>query len=193
MRLLAVAGVLAGAIVLASASPAMACDCSGDIDDAQSASVADAVFIGTPERYLEARDGGSGFAITVFQVSDVYKGDVLAEQPIATSDLSSCGIDFPPDEIYVVFARSDAPELGDLEDGIYYAASCTGTRIVGDAGIALTGATAPTVGGIDNDTLLDQLGNPRGSLVPEAIIGFGVLTFVVGLVAWLNRSGRSAT
>jgi hypothetical protein len=37
-----------------------------------------------------------------------------------------------------------------------------------------------------------QVGNPRSSLFPEALIFVGALGFILGLAAWFSRKGRPA-
>lgn len=191
-RFVGALAVLAGSLVLTTAGSAAACSC-GEISDAEAFELADAVFIGSPVRIHEARDGGNGFSVTVLRVSDVFKGEVVELQAVAANERSTCRFTFQGDEPHIVFARSDS-DLGELEDGIYYAASCSGTRVIGDSGVDLsTSPSAPRSGEIDTDTIANQLGDPRSSLFPEAFIFVGVLVFVISLVAWLNRTGRTVT
>ncbi|MEQ8841697.1 MAG: hypothetical protein RIB98_12015 [Acidimicrobiales bacterium] len=180
--------------VLASASPAGACQCD-PFDDDTAFEVADAVFIGQVERLHEARDGGSGYEVALFEVSDVFKGDVVREQGIATYLADECGNGgFVAGEAYLVYASLDVGDGPALEDGFLLAGPCSSAKPLAEIDdVALPSAVAPADAGPPTAAQIqDQLGDPRSSLFPEALIFVGVLGFILGLAAWFSRKGRPA-
>ena len=186
---------IASANVLASAAPAGACQCA-PFDDASAFDVADAVFIGQVEALHDARDGGTGYEVTVFAVSDVFKGSVDRNQSVATYLEQECdGAGFEAGETYLVYASLDVGEGPTLEDGFYRAGPCSSAKPEAEiADVDLPTAVAPTDAGPPSIAEIQaQLGDPRSSLFPEALIFVGVLGFILGLAAWFSRKGRPAT
>ena len=185
------------AMVAATAMPASAatgdgCDCG--LDAAAGFEEADAVFIGQVERLQDARDGGSGYAVAIFEVSDVFKGAVDREQGIATYVDDDCTSPFESGEVYLVYATSDVDPWPALEDGFLAADSCSSAVPASQVGeIDLPQASAPADAGPPTAVAIQaQVGNPRSSLFPEALIFVGALAFILGLAAWFSRKGRPA-
>ena len=183
--------IIAATSVLASAAPAGACSCSG-VDDATAFAEADAVFIAQVSRMHPARDGGDN-EVAIVEVSDVFKGDVDRLQGVATSTDTDCGYHLDGEEIYLIFATRDG--LLDLEDGFYEVNLCGGSRPLTDSDLGFEAtAVAPTDAGPPSIADIQaQLGDPRSSLFPEALIFVGVLGFILGLAGWFSRKGRPAT
>ena len=179
--------IAATSAITVAAAPAGACSCAPPTE-AEAFERADAVFIGSVEQIYEARTGDStNPEVVVMTVTDVYKGDVTSTQGIVTAaDEASCGRDFVIGEAYLVFAAS-------ADDGFYESALCDGTRPLGDQAPDLGVApTLPQEGELTVARIQDQLGHPRTSLFPEALIFVGVLGFILGLAAWFSRKNRPA-
>ncbi len=183
--------MIASIAVLATASPAAACSCV-EVDDA--VAFADAVFAGQVTREHPARDGGA-VSLVIMTVSDVFKGDVDRQQAVVTPE-TDCGIDFIGGHTYVVFARDTATsDQFTLDDGFLLADLCSGTRLAtdvadGDLGLRGTPSAPADAGPPTSAEIKAQLGDPRSSLFPEALIFVGVLAFVLGLAAVLSRRSR---
>lgn len=187
-----VVAIITSATMVAAASPAGACSC-GEVDDATAFDNADAVFIGQVVRTYPAREG-EPVAVVVLQVSDVFKGDVNRLQGIATPADDTCADHLDGDGISLVFATRDGSL--DLEDGFYETNTCTGTRLLDDAGEIGFDATpyAPNdTGAPSTAEIRAQLGDPRSSIFPEAFIFVGVLGFILALAAWFSWRNRPAT
>ena len=183
--------MVATTAVVALATPAGACSCAPPTTEAEAFARADAVFIGSVEQIYDARTGNSNNPeVVVMRVSDVYKGDVTESQGVITSaDGASCGFDFVVDEVYVVFAAT----TDRTDEGFYESALCDGTRLLGDDTPELDVTPGlPREGGPTVALIQDQLGHPRTSLFPEALIFVGVLGFILGLAAWFSRKRRPA-
>jgi len=188
--------LIATANLLVAASPAGACSCSGEIDDAAAFDFADAVFIGQLDRIQPARVG-EPVKVAILDVSDVFKGDVDRLQGIVTPESSaSCDFDFLADELYIVYGSSESNStVWGVEDGFYAARSCTSTRAIETvAELDFDASSAPPndAGPPSAVDIRKQLGDPNSSLFPEAFIFVGVLGFVLGLAAWLSRKSRPA-
>ena len=75
-------------------------------------------------------------------MSDIYKGDVVAVQDVASqSSGSSCGLEIPRRGEFLVFATREGFDL-ELARGQYYAGLCGGTRSTKEGPIAV--APVPT-------------------------------------------------
>ena len=175
------------------ASPAGACSCEA-VDEAAAFENADAVFIGQITRTYPARDGEQ-VEVVILQASDVFKGDVDRLQGVATpADEAGCGYQLEGDGIYLVFATRDGSGVVDLEDGFYETDLCTGTRLLADDDLGFEAvAYAPNDAGPPSTAeIRAQMGDPRSSLFPEAVIFGGVLAFILGLAAWFSRKSRPA-
>jgi hypothetical protein len=191
------APVLAAVIVIGAATPAGACSCA-PTDDVTAFGEADAVFVGTLDRFYEPRStGGEHVAVAVFAVDTVYKGTVTERQAVATpGDSAACGLTFEPDTQYVVFASSSSSTIDDdLEPGFYAVAACGGTRPVGDRALGFDAPDQlPDIGEPTTSAIQAQLGNPHPSLFPEILIFFGVIVFVLAIASWHSlKRKRQAT
>lgn len=186
-----VLAIIASATIMLTASPAGACSCGGA---EQAFEFSDAVFIGEVERIHDARGGSSlNPAVVILQVSDVYKGHVDRIQGVTTPAFGAgCGFDFIVGEAYVVFGRSDG--INDVDAGFYEANLCSGTYPLDDTVPDIDAIPSPPrdAGPPTIAAIQDQLGNPRASIIPEAIIFASVLGLVLGLVAWFSRKSRPA-
>jgi hypothetical protein len=120
LRLLVTAllGLGAGlAAVVAGAAPAHACSCK-QLTDSEALAGSDAVFTG---RLLDRKDAPAAAdgsmsstdpATLTFAVDRVYKGDVLARQPVQTARMgASCGWELSGEGPYVVFASRQGTVL----------------------------------------------------------------------------------
>ncbi len=192
---LVVATLVASAIL--SAAPAGACSVD-DIDDETAFEIADAVFLASVDAIYPARSGGSANPeVVILRVSDVYKGNVDELQGVVTpAESSSCGVDFVPGEVYVVFAGGF--DLLDSDPGFYEVNLANGTRSLreGDLMVDATSRLPDAAGPPSIEAINDQLGTTRDSLVPETVILVGVLTFVLGIASafsWRDRRRKAAT
>jgi hypothetical protein len=180
-----------------AASPAGACSVD-DIDDETAYEIADAVFLASVDAIYPARSGSSANPeVVILRVSDVYKGDVDELQGIVTpAESSSCGVDFVPGGVYVVFAGGFS--LLDADAGFYEVNLANGTRLLseGDLALAVPSSLPNAAGPPSIEAINDQLGTTRDSLVPEAVILVGVLVFVLGIASafsWRDHRRRKAT
>jgi hypothetical protein len=183
-----IAGLFITFVVLASTAafevaPAGACSC-GSISDADAFSGSDAVFVGRVVDY-EASD----VAIWTFAVSQVYKGDVEARQPILSAvSGASCGLEIPRRGEFLVFAYLHTNLLNpDPTRSGLHAQLCGGTRATSDGALdpAIAGAdtSVPTsgppasAGPVGTDDVVD--GSGGAPVVP--IVGAAVVAVVIGL------------
>lgn len=187
------APVLAAAIAIGGAPPAGACSCA-PIDDATAFEQADAVFVGTLDRFYEPRStGGDHVAVAVFAVDAVYKGTVTELQAVATpGDEAACGLTVEPATPYVVFGSASSAGLGDdLLDGFYAVDLCGGTRAVDDGPLGFDAPDQlPDIGEPTTSDIQAQLGNPHPSLFPEILIFVGVIGFVLAIASWHSLKRR---
>ncbi|MDG2028945.1 MAG: hypothetical protein P8J50_17745 [Acidimicrobiales bacterium] len=195
-RLLMLAAVIATTVVLGSASPALACSCAGPVSDSEALSTNDAAFEGTVVELHDARTGALSTDhpdVIVLDVTAVYAGEVGNQVGVVTSPSgASCGYDFAVGVEYLVFGRAESG-FHTLEDGWYDVGLCSGTRRLSAEPVGIEGEPSPPLdtGDISDGAIQRHLGSVRPSLFPEAFIFIGVFAFVIGLVAWLNRKGRT--
>lgn len=117
--------MLAGALALGAATPALGCSCIAESARAQFER-ADAVFTGrvmsvsSPSPAVAGGDPHGAFVTADFEVHQVYKHDVAASAAVRTqSQATACGVEFVAGETYLVFARTGG---GVVETGV-----CDGT------------------------------------------------------------------
>ncbi len=187
--------LITGLALVLSASPASACSCA-PADSSTAFADADAVFVGTPIEIFEARDGAStNPEVVIINVDEVYKGDVDEQQGVTTqASGASCGYEFEVGVPVVVFGSLDRP-FDDMEEGFYGVELCNGTTRLADSTIEFESPPQlPNLGEPpDTAAIQAQLGNPRASLLPEALIFVGVLVGVLGLAtAFTLRDRRRA-
>jgi hypothetical protein len=200
-RLLAPAAALVVAlVVVASPSPAGACDCGGLTDD-EYFTTADAVF----EADVAAVQGPEGpHASTdpsrwVFDVRRVFKGDVLRTQPVLTeSDGASCGLELAGSGPFLIYASLEASQFS-LPEGHLYAGLCGGSRAVDPgapvpAGFGAGAAPADPVDDAPDDAAPrpgDDADGGDGDGPVSAPLVLGVVVALVAAVAGaLLASGR---
>ena len=143
--------VAAGSFVLGAASAA-ACSCGG-ASDAQLLEWADVVFTGELIDYSFRADAdGDGLrssadpAVWTFAVTDVWKGEALAVQPVLSPvSGASCGLEIPTSGTFHVFANNTDPtDWLEYPAGGIQANLCGGTRSVDDGALAFAEETTPT-------------------------------------------------
>jgi hypothetical protein len=134
----AFAAALAGALLAARAPAAWSCSCMSQTAPAMYAS-AGAVFTGD----VTSVEASAREVIAVLQVRAVYKGSVVALQPVRTdANGAACGVEFVAGIRYTVFASVDG--------GAMRANLCGGTE-QGEAVLARAGAktTIPIAAGVE--------------------------------------------
>jgi hypothetical protein len=197
--------VLLGGLVLVTAGPAAACSCLGWRSEAEIATRADAVFVGTlisqatqidprveqaqreftrtsDQRVLiRALRNNTSRTVWMFQVSRVYKGAVGERQDII-SPADTCGLTPHDTGPFLVFAWQPSPDMSrqyQLEPGQYSSNLCSGSRPLADGGEPDLGAP--------------RAGEPGW---PDSLVGIVVLAAVVaaglGLAALRARRRASA-
>ena len=137
LRSLVVIVVAAATTVLTSGEQASACSCAVQTEEA-AFETADAVFVGqlvgvrTPPGDTWSSMDPERF---VFDVSEVFKGEVSARQSVVTArDGASCGLELSVGGTYVMFATATSREW-ELEPGEVVSGLCNGNRAVSDAPI----------------------------------------------------------
>lgn len=183
--------LIAGLTLVFTASPAGACSCA-TADNPTAFADADAVFVGTPTEIFDARgDLSANPDVTIIEITEVFKGDVLERQAVATParGVSSCSVAFVVGTPVTIFASTDSTNFG-LEDGILASGYCS----VSAEPIEFdTPAQLPNIGETDIEAVQTQLGEIRPSLFPEALIFVGVLVGILGLAsAFTLRDRRRA-
>lgn len=197
IRLLGAVVVLAATLVLSAVSPAAACTCAGPTTDDEALAVADAAFVGTVVAVYAPRAGAfieTHPEVVILDVSEVYSGEVGEQVGVLTNESgAACGFDFEVGAEYFVFGRSET-SFHTLEDGWYDVDLCSGTRQLSAAVTIEADPAAPLeTGPVPDGAIQRHLGSVRPSLFPEAFIFVGVLAFVLGMIAWLNRKTRTVT
>lgn len=195
LRLIIATAVATATLVLAGASPAMACTCAAPLTDGEALANSDATFVGVVSERYDARSGSSGDdhpAVFVLTVSDVYDGAVTSEVGVLTNRSgAACGFEFVIGREYVVFGEVSS-SFHTHEDGWFAVGLCSGTRLLSDGPVEIDGSPAtPIEGEVSEGAIQRHLGSVRPSLFPEIFIFAGVIVFVLSLVAWLNRKGRT--
>lgn len=190
-------------VVGPGAHPAAACDCSV-LPDAAAFEQSDAVFVGELVDY-ESPPANAGMstdpATWVFEVSEVYKGDVAATQEVV-SEVSgaSCGLEIPREGEFLVFATEEGFRM-DVGDDQYYAGLCGGTRSASVAPLDVDvrpsppeqtqEATSTTVADRETD---DAAGPTRptsgaGNGLVYGIVAVGAVAVGAALLAWRRLGG----
>lgn len=121
-----------GSFALDTPQRAAACSCA-EITDADAYEFADVVFTGalveivTPDGDIVVSNDPERF---VFDVDQVYKGEVQAQQSVVTArEGASCGLEISGPGPFVVFASLDDESLtSGAVDGEVYSSLCSGTR-----------------------------------------------------------------
>jgi hypothetical protein len=150
--------LLAAAVLLVgpSAGPAQACSCVARTDQ-EAFTAADAVFRGQVTGYqpppVQPIMSSLDPATWTFAVSEVFKGDVAPSQSVISAvSGASCGVGFPPQGEFLVFATRRGLD-GQAHGDSYYADLCGGSRSTsagplvlepGPAPVTTTAAPSPT-------------------------------------------------
>ena len=195
--------------LLGTAEPAWACSCESRSDEAAIAH-ADAAFSGTLVETSITGDvvGSDHPERFVFDVRDVFKGEVRATQTVVTPvDGASCGLEISGPGLHLVFAFDSSQMTSGARAGELYSDLCSGTRPLAGGGLAVDVApTPPIAAGNAPETsppvtpavleaaaaVADEGGTPIWLLVA---VGAGAAALVVAGVWWLSSltSGRRAT
>jgi hypothetical protein len=135
--LLTATTVSVGAFVLGASERVAACSCATFTED-EALDASDAAFAGTLVEVITPSGDTYGSADPerfVFDVDEVYKGDVFARQSIVTArDGASCGLEISGPGPFLVFARETDSVVSGAVDGELYSSLCSGTRpLVSDA------------------------------------------------------------
>jgi hypothetical protein len=170
---------------------AHACSCDGDTTIGERFAAADAVFVGeaTEVRTARAGDPAEFERRYVFQVSDVFKGEVYEQQSVVSStEQSACGLPWDQEgAIALVFGYTSGSATA--LPGELYASSCT----TGALGVlpdlpefALPGTP---IEGASPIRIPPQAASPGGSVrLSWEWIAVGVLLVAgVGVGAWPRR------
>lgn len=132
------------AVVVLGAAPAGACSCAA-VTDREALEEADVLFTGTLVSTASSSGNfvGSGDPERfVFEVDEVFKGEVSSRQTIVTARSgSSCGLEISGRGPFVVFAYTDSSLVTGAEAGELYSYLCSGTRPLTDR--ALPAAFSP--------------------------------------------------
>jgi hypothetical protein len=167
-----VATVAVGAFVFGISERVVACSCASFTDE-EALENADAAFTGTlVEIITPAGDthGSTDPERFVFDVDEVFKGDVFARQSIVTArDGASCGLEVRGPGPFVVFARTEDAITSGAADGELYSNLCSGTRVLTSGAIpASFGAASSPVPGA---SAIGDSGTQRPIVQTAAIAG----------------------
>lgn len=184
--------VSVGAFVLGASERVAACSCATFTED-EALVASDAVFTGTLVEVITPPGDTYGSADPerfVFDVVEVYKGEVFARQSIVTArDGASCGLEISGPGPFLVFARETDSVVSGAVDGELYSSLCSGTRplvseaIPGSFGLG----SAPRAGASpmgDNGT--------ESSVVQIVLIAGAVAVIGAGCVLAIHRRKKRA-
>lgn len=176
MRRLLLALVAVGLVALTSVvhpSCALACSCLG-ITTKVAADRADAVFLGTVTAVQESRVGGERSVVLRFDVSQVYKGEVYADQVVVTpADSAACGLTPEVGTSWVIFANGAIQGEGRSAKLRLTTTLCHGNLATAKPPTTLGRATAPLPGASDRE----ERSETTDSRLTRALVvgGIGVL------------------
>lgn len=191
-----VAGVLvvasAGIVSIVAAPPAGACSC-GTSTDERAIEDADATFTGTLVEVISPTGDAVSSAEAerfVFEVQDVFKGEVTATQTVVTPwDGSSCGLDIAGPGPYLVFAYDDSQLTSGARAGELYSHLCSGTRALADGELSVDVTSTPPIEAGNAPAMPDGRMEP-GAAANEAWVlaaaSAGVVA-VIGVWFWWRR------
>ncbi len=186
-----------------------ACDCV-ELTDAEAYDFADVVFTGalveisTREGDIVVSNDPERF---VFDVDQVYKGEVQARQSVVTArEGASCGLEIGGPGPFVVFARLEDDSLtSGAVEGEVYSSLCSGTRplsagaLPASFGTPSAPVTVPPVAEASVTPSLNPNESSGGGLWIVATLGVLVLLVGTGGAVALHRcrhdramSGRAA-
>jgi hypothetical protein len=205
-------GVLGALLVVVgpAADPVFACDCRVP-PDATAFEQSDAVFVGQLVDYqpppTRAVMSSADPATWIFEVSEVYKGEVAAIQEVV-SEVSgaSCGLEIPREGEFLVFATEQGFQMA-VRDGQYYAGLCGGTRSASAGALAVDALPSPpesaqettstTIGERDTEAAAESTRPAAGTrddkdMSPAIVlVGVAFALAVVGaaILAWRRVGG----
>lgn len=179
------------ALVIAPTS-AYACSCMATTP-ARALRDSDVVFRGTvTEADLVRREGRR--VDLRFQVEAVYKGEVYADQVVATEpNGGSCGLDATVGSTWVVFA--DQAVEGEGEDAVtrLVTDSCRGNLVKGQVPTVLGAPRPPVAGASDREERSARADRQvtRGVLIAGiGVLSFGLVAALALALAWRHGSAR---
>jgi hypothetical protein len=191
----AIAALAVGAFVIGTPRGAAACSCM-PVTDEGAIENSDAAFTGTLVDVVTP--AGDTYSSTdperfVFEVDDVYKGDVFARQTVVTArDGASCGLEISGPGPFLVFARRGSDGLtGGAVEGELYSSLCSGTRSLAGGGIPASFGTAspPAPGGSPE---IDDRNDGAGISV-VGVVGASLLLIGGGAVIATRRRKGTVT
>ncbi len=192
-RLLCLLGaLLVGTLgALISPEPAYACECAG-LTTSRALRNADAVFRGTATRGRKVKqDGGTRVDIR-FQVREVYKGTVYADQVVAsTNGSAACGLNPEVGSEWIIFATDGVEGTGDEAVSRLVTSLCSGNLVADRAPAALGQPRPPLPGASDREERSQQTDRRLTHAVLGVgfgLLGVGALVTVGLALVW--RPGR---
>ena len=159
---------------------------SGTLVDVIGATSGDVVSSADPERF-------------VFDVRDVFKGEVRATQTVLTpTSGASCGFEISGPGPYLIFAFDDSTLTSGAEDDELYSHLCSGTRALADGGLAtnlvasppIESESAPLTSAPSGESAATAGGDGGSVWLPAAASGVA-LVLGVTIVWWVRRGARS--
>lgn len=183
-----------GLVVLASAERAAACSCVG-VSDQEAVPNADAVFTGTLVDIITPTGAAVSSADPerfVFDVDEVFKGEVSARQSVVTArDGASCGLEITGSGPFVVFARTETDGITTgAVDGELYSSLCSGARPLVNsalpAGLVVGAPPNPAASAIGGD-------EDRAPFAAWGVVGVAALAALTVAGLSIRRRVRSST
>lgn len=194
--------IAVGFVSVGTAPPAGACTCDPPIDE-EAIEAADAAFTGSLVDVVASTGADVSSADPerfVFDVQDVFKGEVTARQTVVTPrGGASCGLEISGPGPYLVFAFDDSQLTSGAEAGELYSHLCSGTRPLSDGEVPVDFVSTPPVSTENPPLAPDQHresastvadGGDGGLWMPVAI-GAGGLLLVSAVIWWLRARPRS--
>lgn len=191
--------------------PALACSCAAS-SDATAFEQSDAVFVGRLVGYepppTRAAMSSADPATWIFEVSEVYKGEVAAIQEVVSeASGASCGLEIPREGELLVFATEQGFQMP-VSDGQYYAGLCGGTRSAAAGPLAVDALPSPpgpaqettstTIGERDTQAAAEPTRVAGGTRDDEGgglailIVGVAFAVAVIGVATLGWRRGRTS-
>jgi hypothetical protein len=193
--LLVLATVLATLATVSSPATAQACSCEA-YDPKRSYDDADAVFVGETVAVRTAPEGDPAEFERryLFDVTDVYKGEVYARQSVVSStDVEQCGLPWDQEgAIAIVFGFAEGADT--LVPGEFAATSCATTAFSPLSVVPEFGSPSPPIDGI-SPIGIEPPPTPEGGDVrfSWAWVAVGLLLVAGVTVGAWPRGRRSGT
>lgn len=194
--------IAVGIVAVGTAGPAGACSCA-PTTDGEAIQRADAAFSGSLVEVV-SRDG-SVISSTdperfVFDVDDVFKGDVTERQVVVTPRSgASCGLELAGPGPHLVFAFADSQLTSGAEAGELYSHLCSGTRPMSDGQVPVDFVPeppAPTPSAVEDpdagaESAVDVAGDGSDALWAPVAFAAGAFVLVSATIWWLRARHRS--